>query len=336
MKKADESSLHWSCRKEQAAGYWHLKFLLVLFKLLPLIILRILAFLVGFFYFIFSKRSRSESRRFLKKAALFVGDPRTAKKCRSPLGPLRHIVSFSLTLVEKIQSWAGKFSFKDIHFQNDDIAELIEGLENRKGAFLICSHLGNAELLRGLASFNKTGVSRSVPVTSIIDTEVTAHFNRMLKELNPQSALDIISAKAISPDTAIILEEKLAAGELVVIAGDRTSASSLTSGSEKSLMIPFLGEEAPFSHGAFYLAVLMKAPIYFVFGLRRRALSLKPEYDMYVHKSSHSLECSRKERLAQSFELARSFAALLENYCKKQPFQWYNFYDFWAKEYKGV
>jgi predicted LPLAT superfamily acyltransferase len=97
-------------------------------------------------------------------------------------------------------------------------------------------------------------------------------------------------------------------------------------------MFPFMGSEAPFSPGAFYLAAMMKAPVYCVFALRRSDLSLKPEYDMYVRKSPLSFDCGRKERYTRSSELAGFFAALLEGYCKEKPFQWYNFYDFWAKE----
>ncbi|MDR0447411.1 MAG: glycosyltransferase family 2 protein [Treponema sp.] len=323
-----EAQSHWSRHKEQAAGYWHVKLLLVSFRIFPVIILRVLAFPVGFIYFLFSKKGRIESRRFLQKAAPFIEEPGTAKKCRSPLGPLRHIVSFSLSLVEKLQSWGGKFYFKDIHFQNDDIEGFTRGLEKGNGTFLICSHLGNMELLRGLANLGRTGLSRKIPVTSIIDVDVTAHFSRILKELNPQAGLDIISAKEISPQTAILLEEKLAAGELVVIAGDRTAAE----GDKKNIMIPFLGKEAPFSSGVFYLAALLKAPVYFVFVLRRGDLSLKPEYDIHVHKSPLSFDCARKERIVRSSLLAHSFAALLESYCKKQPFQWYNFYNFWQEE----
>jgi predicted LPLAT superfamily acyltransferase len=326
----ETTSLHWSQHKEKAAGYWHIKLMLILFRLFPVVILRVIAFPVGFFYFLFSKRARIESARFLQKAAPFVEQSKTAKRCRSPFGPLRHIVSFSLTLVEKIQSWGGKFQFKNIHFQDDDVEELIRELENGKGVFLITSHIGNIELLRGLASFNRTGVSRKTPMTAVIDMKVSENFSRMLKELNPQSSFDILSASEIGPHTAIILEDQLASGTIVTIAGDRTSANS--GGQEKKFMIPFLGEDAPFSPGIFYLAVLMKAPVYFVFALRRGDLSIKPEYDMYVHKSALSSECSRKERLAQSSLLANSFASLLENYCKKNPFQWYNFYDFWSKE----
>jgi predicted LPLAT superfamily acyltransferase len=195
---------------------------------------------------------------------------------------------------------------------------------------LITSHLGNIELLRGLASFNRTRVSRKTPITAVIDMKVSENFSRMLRELNPQSSMDIISASEIGPHTAIILEEKLAEGEMVTIAGDRTAANAVSVG--KNLMIPFLGEPAPFSPGIFYLAALMKAPIYFVFALRRGELSIKPQYDMHVHKSRISLECSKKERFTQSSLLAKSFAELLESYCKENPFQWYNFYDFWLKE----
>jgi len=328
MKKQEENSPHWSKQKEKAAGYWHVKLLLVLFRLFPVIILRIIAFPVGFFYFLFSKKARTESARYLQKAAPFVTQQDIAKKCRSPFGPLRHIVSFSLALVEKLQAWGGKFQFNNIHFQNDDVDKLINELENGKGVFLITSHIGNIELLRGLASLNRTGISRRTPVTAVIDTKVSENFTRMLKELNPQSGFDIINAGEIGPYTAGILEDKLAAGEMVTIAGDRTGAN----GKGNNLLIPFLGEEAPFSQGIFYLAALMKAPVYFVFAVRRGDLSILPEYDMHVHKNTIPLECSRKERLNQSSLLARSFAGLLESYCKQNPFQWYNFYNFWSKE----
>jgi predicted LPLAT superfamily acyltransferase len=201
-------------------------------------------------------------------------------------------------------------------------------MENGKGTFVITSHLGNIELLRGLASFNRTGVSRNVPVTAIVDIKVTGQFNHMINQLNFRSSLDIISVQDIGPSTAVLLEEKLARGEMVTIAGDRTAVGT----SVKNLMFPFLGDEAPFSPGAFYLAAMMKAPVYCVFALRRGDLSLKPEYDMYVRKSQLSFDCGRKERYARSSELASFFARLLEGYCKEKPFQWYNFYNFWAKE----
>jgi predicted LPLAT superfamily acyltransferase len=79
------------------------------------------------------------------------------------------------------------------------------------------------------------------------------------------------------------------------------------------------------------MAALLKAPVYFIIALRRKNLTLIPKYDMHVHKSPLTFEGGRKERQARSTELLQSYAALLESYCKEKPFQWYNFYDFWAK-----
>ena len=324
MENNGDASAHWSRQNEQA-GYWQVKLILILFKIFPMFILRLCAFPVGFFYFLFSKRGRTESKRFLQKVAPFIDNRKTADKCRSSLGPLRHIISFSVSLVEKFQAWGGKFSFKDIHFQDDDIGELIRELEEGKGVVLIFSHLGNAELLRGLLNWGRTGVSRKIPVTTIMDMKITAHFNRVLKELNPQSAMDIIGADEIGPQTAVLLEERLNSGEMVVFAGDRTSARM----NSKNLTIPFLGEEAPFPQGIFYLASMMNASVYFVFSLRRRDLSLIPEYDMHVHKSAVSGNFSRKEIYERTSLLSHSFVFFLEKYCREQPFQWYNFFDFW-------
>ena len=323
IKKSEDTPLHWSEHREEAAGYWQLKFLLILFWSLPVFILSAIAFPVGFFYFIFSKRGRIESRRFLQKAACFIDDPKLAKKCRSCFGPLRHIISFSLSVVEKLQAWGGKFSFNDICFQDDDIKELISGLEAGKGTFLLFSHLGNAMLLQGLLSLGRTGVSRKIHVTAIMDMKVNAHFSRILNEINPESSMELIFPDDIGSHTAVLLEERIASGGLVLIAADRTSMDG------KNIMIPFLGKEAPFSYGIFYLVSLLNAPVYFIFGLRRGDLSIKPKYNMHVHKNTLSFDCPRGERIKRTSLLASSFAELLEKYSKKHPFQWYNFHDFW-------
>jgi len=325
MKKTEETPLHWSQHKEQAAGYWQLKLLIILFRFFPVVILRIIAFPVGFMYFLFSKRGRTESSRFLQKIAPFIEDPMLAKKCRSRFGPLRHIISFALSFVEKIQSWGGKVFFNDIYFQDDDMGELIRQLEEGKGAFLLFSHLGNAMLLWGLLNLGRTGVSRKIQATTILDMKVNPHFSRMFNELNPQSNLDIISADEIGSHTAVLLQERIAAGGLILVTGDRTSING------KNIMSHFFGKEAPFPYGIFYLASLMNAPVYYLFGLRRGDLSIRPKYDMHIHKSPLSFDCPRNERLKKCSLLVESFAELLEKYCKKQPFQWYNFFDFWQE-----
>jgi predicted LPLAT superfamily acyltransferase len=309
---------HWSAQKEEAAGYGQLAFLLFIFKLLPIGILRLICFPVGFCYFLFSKRAREHSRLYLDRLS-------AATDGEKKYSPLRHIIAFSLALVEKLEAWSGRVSFSRIHFQDDDIPELMEGLEKGRGAFLISSHLGNMEFIRGLAGFNRTGVSREITVNAIVDFSVTAHFNRMLKKANPNAATQIINARDLGPETVILLQEKIERGELVVIAGDRTAAND----SSRYLSLPFLGSQASFPYGPFFLAALLEAPVYLVFAIRQKDLSLSSHYDLHIRKSPISFDCPRSERDNRITELAHWFVSRLERYCKKNPYQWYNFYDFW-------
>jgi predicted LPLAT superfamily acyltransferase len=305
---------HWSSRREAAAGYWNVRLMLTVFRLLPVVFLRLIAFPVGFCYFLFSKSARGFSRLYLRRVSPGL-----------EISSLSHILAFSLALVEKVEAWGGKASFKRIHFQPDDAGDLLARLERGEGAFLLSSHLGNMEFIRALAGFNRTGVSREIQVNAIVDFSVTAHFNRMLKELNPHSTLRLINARNMGPETVISLEERLAAGELVVIAADRTAATT----DSRFLSLDFLGAEAPFPYGPFFLAALTKAQVYSVFALRQKDVSLFSRYDMHVHKSSFSFDCPRHEREQRIRALARWFSSLLEGYCKEHPRQWYNFFDFW-------
>ncbi|MDR0524585.1 MAG: hypothetical protein LBG90_01775 [Spirochaetaceae bacterium] len=314
--------VHWSEQPEYASPFWLWMFRLG-FKIFPIWFLRLLTFVVTIPYYLTAKKPRALTRQFLERAA------KTLNQEGIPFKPrvFRLFWAFALTILEKVEVWKGRVGFNRIHFQEDDIQDLIQNLEEGRGALLICSHLGNYELLRGLAFFNRTGVSRKIPVTSIADFSVMPSFSGMLQKMNPESMTRLISANAIGPETIIFLQERIASGELVVIAGDRTSANTR----DKYFLFPFLGEEAPFPVGPFFLAALLQGPAYFVYALRRKDVSLSSEYNMHVHKSPFSFACPRKERNRRVKELARQFAHQLEYYCKQYPHQWYNFYDFWAK-----
>ena len=67
-------------------------------------------------------------------------------------------------------------------------------------------------------------------------------------------------------DTVLELQSRLAEGELIVIAGDRTASTTR----DKTERVSFLGAEAKFPQGAFILASLMESPVYFMFGVRER------------------------------------------------------------------
>jgi predicted LPLAT superfamily acyltransferase len=159
----------------------------------------------------------------------------------------------------------------------------------------------------------------------------------MLKKLNPASRQRLINANDVGVDSIGEIEETLDDGGVLVMAGDRLGANGNNS---RMFNIPFLGKDALFPSGPFIIASLLGKPIYFVFGLREKSLALDARYDMVVHKAAVSFmgadgqPLPRKERRAAVELLAREYVSVLEKHCVEQPYQWYNFSDFWQEGIK--
>lgn len=312
------SSPHWHDMKE-SHGSFGLSLSFVLLKLLPAVVMRLLAFPVGFFFWLFSSKGRYYSALYLERL-------HEADKSKRKRHTLKHILSFAIALTEKIEVWAGKFSFKCIHFQEDDVSDLVQNLEAGRGVMLIVSHLGNSELLRALADYHETGVTKPFVVNSVADFTVTSKFNSFIEKVNAHSQVHLINASDIGADTIIKMQDSLERGELIVIAGDRTSANT----QNRFVTAPFLGKDAPFAYGSFLLAALLNVPTYFMFGLRQKDVSVRPHYNLYVQKSAVRFDCPRKERESRIHEMVAEYARALETHCRQNPYQWYNFFDFWA------
>lgn len=321
--QSTEDKLRWNEEKEVVHSSRPIKFLTWLIRILPFWVMGIVTILVSIFYWIFSPRARNEAVRFQRQMRDFTGSRKGVY-----FASFVQLLSFSLSLVEKISGWMGDADKGGLDYKGGAGLDLQERLERGEGAFLIGSHLGNMELMRCLAAYGRTGVDRNVPVTVIIDTNVTAQFNRTLEELNPLYNVNMISASEIGLGTVNLLQERISSGGLVVIAGDRTSAST----PERNILCPFLGKNALFPFGAFYLAALLNVPTYFFFPLRRRPFMFSPAYTMYVEKSRVDFDCSRKERMERTEALCREFVRVLEEYSVRFPLQWYNFHNFWVEE----
>ena len=293
---------------------------LFLLKCFPAWFVRVMAFVIGFFYWLFSREERQISREFLKLAEADGADFGGKKS-----STLKHFISFALNLVETLQSWGGKIPSKNVKWQNDDVADLIKNVNSKKGAVCMISHTGNAQMMRALASMNEVGTERKVKITTLMDTKVTGGFVKLTGKINAEADFHIVSADNIGPETIFLLQQRLEQGEVVVIAGDRTGAHS-----QRYIELPFLGKKAKFPYGVYVLLSLLNVPVYFIFGMRHKDISIFSKYDMFVKKNDVDFNCPRKDRAERIEQTARNFAAQEELHVKKHPYQWYNFFDFWG------
>jgi predicted LPLAT superfamily acyltransferase len=69
----------------------------------------------------------------------------------------------------------------------------------------------------------------------------------------------------------------------------------------------------------------MDCPVYTLFCLRDGK-----HYRFFFEKFADRIELPRAEREARLNECAARYARRLEYIVGKDPYQWYNFFDFWA------
>jgi predicted LPLAT superfamily acyltransferase len=310
---------HWSDIKEVGGSLWHFRFMLWVACHLPLFLVELITAFICFFFWLGASPVRTRSRIYLEHLSKASG------KRSDFWGTYKHVYSFALSMMEKLLGWKGAISINRVERQDDDMGLLLDQLNRGEGAFVICSHLGNMEMLRSFTEYDGFLTKRKFEVFPIVDLSGTTKFNSLLRELNPDLIDKIIDANSIGVDSAIWMKEKIDAGNLVVIAGDRTSANSRN----RNLVTNFLGEPANFPEGAFSLAGILNAPIYFIFAVRKKDFNIHSSYEFHVIRAKTSLTCSRKERPERLKELLREYAEVLERLCIKHPYQWYNFYNFW-------
>ena len=156
----------------------------------------------------------------------------------------------------------------------------------------------------------------------LVFTRNAERFNQLLSEVNPNAALALIQVDELGPGSAFALQQKIEAGEWLVLAADRTSPTA----PERVVDAEFLGAPAPFPQGPFILAALLRCPVLLLFCLREQ-----DGYHVHIEPFAERIELPRKQRAAALADCAQRFAAALERMVRRAPLQWFNFYDFWRQ-----
>jgi len=316
----NEDQMHWADEKEVVKSNKPLKLILGLLKHLPGWVVRLVAYPISFFYFLFSSRARNESYRFQNQLREY-----TKGEYPKRISAFKQILSFAFSIIEKMQGWLGQIDFNQVGFCDDAVEQLREQLRQKKGSVIIFSHLGNMELIRSISYHIEDSVGREVPIFAVMDLSTSEQFTKTINEINERATVNVIDSSNIGPDTICFLMEEMEKGSLLFIAGDRTSAYSR----DKVIVNDFLGKPAQFPYGSFLIPFLLKSSVYYMFGLRSKTAIFNPKYKLYFEKSQIDTECGRTQREDNINAMCQEFIGNLENYTKQYPYQWYNFHNFW-------
>lgn len=303
--KLISTSNHWASLRERGA-YWGLCTCATTYRLLGRRGCQALLVLIVFYFFMFGagKEQKAASRNFLTRALL---RPSTTWDC------YRHFFSFANRALDTFAGWIGRVHPETIEVV--DQATLKNAIADPRGAVIVVAHLGNLDLAR--AVLDRETRAR---LTLLIHTRHAVNYNKLLNRFHPDTAMNTIEVTEIGPDTAIELQQRVERGEWVVIAGDRTAVS--TRG--RVSIVPFFGTDAPFSQGPWILGAILDSPVYLMFCLKDGL-----RHKLMMERFSEKILLPREQRENTMHQYVARYAARLEHYAKIDPFQWYNFFDFW-------
>lgn len=304
-----KNSAHWA-QIEELSVIWGMQFLLRVYLLFGRIILQVFLYPVVIYYWLINRQARAASQAYLDRLAVFAP---SLKINGSLIWSYKHFISFANAIIDKLAAWSGVLLEKDVQFYGR--TELLAEISSGQGALLLGSHLGNLDVCRVIADFEQ-----EIDINVLVHTKHAEKFNRLLNKTSPKSSLNLIQVTEITAATSILLSDKIDAGELIIIAADRTPVSN----QQRVSKVNFLGAEALFPQGPFILAALLKCPVYTVFCLKQQG-----RHVIYFDRFSDKLNFSRKTREQSMQQIIQRYAERLQAYCLIEPLQWFNFFDFW-------
>ncbi|MDR1425079.1 MAG: acyltransferase [Azoarcus sp.] len=227
----------------------------------------------------------------------------------------RHFMAFGETMLGKILASDERERVPELA-SAEGLEAFHRAVDAGRGVLIVTAHFGNLMLLRRTGQ----GHRAHVRITLLAYTRHAVRFQRILRALDPGLELDLIRVDRVGVGTAMALSERIMAGGIVVITGDRVPASM----SDATMRMPFLGKEASFPVGPYILAAALGCPVFMMFGARTRTGTA-----VAVRSLADSVVLPRKGREAALRSYLGAYVAALSEECRKHPLQWFNFFPFW-------
>ncbi len=259
---------------------------------------------VALYYFLFAPRARRASQRYLTRA---LG------RRPSPRERFRHVLAFATTIHDRVYLLTDRFAPFDLEIRGE--AEVRALLARGPGGVLLFgAHVGSFEITRAI------GRRAAIPVVMAAHTRNARKINAALAVLNPAAAADIVPL-GDDPFALLALERLLAQGVSVGILADRTPRAQATE------TVSFLGAPARLPTGPFRAAAVLRRPVVLMLGLYLGA----NRYRVVFEPLADFTTVGRAARPAAVRAAIERYTQALERHCREQPYNWFNFYDFWAQ-----
>jgi predicted LPLAT superfamily acyltransferase len=262
---------------------------------------RFFLWFIALYFFLFAPTPRRHSLVYLRRA--LGREPRARER-------FRQIFCFATTILDRLYLLHERHDLFAVTIEGD--AELRAQLASGSGAFLMGAHLGSFEILSA-AGRRQPGLR----VAMAMYEENARKVNTMFKATRPSNPPEIITLGQI--EAMLRIRERLESGVCVGMLADRTL------GDEVGLEVEFFGYPAIFPLGPMRAAAVLRQRVFFMAGLYQGGNHYRAVFEPLADFGS--LRPGERETAVAT--AVRRYAALLEKHCRENPYNWFNFFDFW-------
>jgi predicted LPLAT superfamily acyltransferase len=262
---------------------------------------RALLHLIATYFVLFAPTARRHARNYLRRA--LGREPRFTDH-------YRHVLTFASTIHDRVYLLDKCFDQFAFSIGGEELMRTM--VAGGEGAFLMGAHMGSFDVTHAFGA-HQPGLN----IVMAMYEDNARKINAMLAALRPITKPEVISLGHI--EAMLKVRQRLDEGAFVGILGDRTL------GDEPLQEVHFLGSPAYFPVGPMRAAALLRRRTVFMLGLYRGGNRYHLVFELLADFST----VGRAERAAAVEQAITRYAALLEKYCRSDPYNWFNFFDFW-------
>lgn len=262
---------------------------------------RVVLRLVAGYFLLFAPASRAASRDYLG---------RILQRPVRWSDLYRHFFCFAATVHDRIYLLNQRFDLFQIEVEGEQLLQ--QALADGQGLFLLGAHLGSFEVIRALGCRHP-----DLQVAMVMYEENARKINQMLAAINPAAQQEVIGLGKV--DSMLKVNACLQQGKAIGMLADRTLDDDVMQ------PVTLLGGSANLALGPFRMAAILRRPVFFMVGLYLGGNRYRIHFEQLA---DFSCTPRGQRQLEMQRALAR-YAQLLEKYCRRAPYNWFNFFNFW-------
>jgi predicted LPLAT superfamily acyltransferase len=302
------SSQGWIGQREVGSRFFLAILIWVAFKLGRAPARILLIFITGYFYLTGTK-ARKASRNYLQRR--LKRKPRWSET-------FHHFYFFAAVTLDRLFLLTGKFSDFAVTIHGGSIFTDLKA--TRRGCLLFVSHLGSFDAMRIPGAREQ-----ALPISILMDRGHNSMAMQLITRLDPVLAGRVIDARQPKAELVLKMNDILMQGGMIGIMVDRLHEQ------ETGIECSLLGGNVKLPAGPWQLASALQVPVVLCFGLYHG----RNRYSVHFEKFDCQISNRRRERNAAMENYVQLYCQRLEHYLSLEPYNWFNFYEFWKDDTPG-